>query len=103
MSLFETTRELVKRGCPEHPRLLLRTSRNPSLGGMVQETWCLDTYPVDESDARDLWTMHALRWFNKIADRSYDVVYNVDDVLTLIEIHTRHLAATANLSPGGGE
>lgn len=78
--LYELTRKLVGRGCEEHPRLVYfdkpggvvftdlttgkstthaaksRWSLMPELGALVP------AQPIDDSAARDLWTMHVLRW-----------------------------------------
>ena len=73
MTLYELTWLLVARGCPEHPRLRYRkwsdersywltawgAPPEPWLEYKVGQFWC---QAFDESDARDLWTAHALRW-----------------------------------------
>lgn len=60
MTLYELTRKLVERGCPEHPRLLA-----------WDDTW-YDHHPlksdrraniVHPDDAGAIWTMWALEWF----------------------------------------
>lgn len=64
MDLYELTRNFVRRGCEEHPRLTPTEKRE---GAPL--VWVLSSdggkwfRPVDDSDARDLWTMHALEWF----------------------------------------
>lgn len=86
--LYTLTRKLVARGCPEHERVesiaiaRLRGIDEWRASGCVEpwetysttpvETgrryWSLgdcdgEPYVIEDSDARDLWTMHALEWF----------------------------------------
>lgn len=63
MDLYELTRKLVRRGCPERPRLVA-TERYDG----APLVWVLSTvggkwhHPIDESDARSIWTLWALEW-----------------------------------------
>jgi hypothetical protein len=113
MNLIETIRKLMERGCEPHPRLVYYEWTGT--GG----AWYLDkaTRFCAASDARDLWTMWALRWLNTM---SYVGSFNGVNALMVsvgvCSVHWRPLgkdeiegrgptlldaieAATAHLSP----
>lgn len=68
MNLHEQYKTLMNRGMPEHPTLVWNCIDN-DLGPIATLKVCFQKYPVtlksmvnDAPDARDLLTMHALRW-----------------------------------------
>lgn len=99
--LYELTRKLVERGCPEHPRL------EWELG---VSSWWYGSRIIHPVDARAIWTMWALEWWIKlgVAERSSVVINGMfithltewgtdksyghgDSILDAIEAATRHL------------
>jgi hypothetical protein len=56
MNLHEQYQTLLDRGMPKHPRVRWFVMT------MGVQSWCNDRGPVEEADARDLITMHAIRW-----------------------------------------
>lgn len=115
--LYEITRTLVRRGCPEHPRLrhtwyASTLMPNPPEGGF----WSLvgrqeprsHRSGITDDDARAIWTQHALEWAlgliraSKLCVARTPYVLNfIDapgaeraagkDILEAIEAATRHL------------
>lgn len=67
MNLYEITRELVARGCPEHPRL--RHEHSDFCAWSLPYPIATIADPesarcgVSLEDARDLWNAHARAWF----------------------------------------
>lgn len=99
MTLYELTRLLVARGCPEHPRLFQKPQCPPwwllrdSIPDDPHHVRSSDT--VHSDDARDLWTAHALRWVEPMLGLEYiahlaHLQYG-DNILEAIEAATRHL------------
>lgn len=70
MTLHEIYETLLRRGMPEHPTL--RHGSVPLYpAGVITSAdmgnlWTLNGVRVAESDARDLLTMHALRWWVRV-------------------------------------
>ena len=68
MDLHEQVETLKRRGMPEHPRLRPPTKYHD--GWWTQDELLEDAWEtVHSDDARDLITMHALRWFQELGDR----------------------------------
>lgn len=78
MTLYELTRKLVARGCPEHPRLKHKRSSHSSFWTLYDRHADFeDRHPgynltcaedvLRDQDATDLWTAHALEWLMRIA------------------------------------
>lgn len=70
-NLYELTRKLVERGCPDHPRLTWADSQQTVYG---EDSWVYgdpngydDHWPADPDDARAIWTMWAMEWWLKCA------------------------------------
>lgn len=104
MNLYELTRALVARGCPEHPRIALSdmdmtdTPHADYENGL--ESLDAGGDPRDElayihnDDARDLWTMHALRWAfgsGRLTMLRVEPATDLPLDLERIEAATRHL------------
>lgn len=77
MNLYELTRALVARGCPEHPIL---TYLHNNWFVCVVSTDGREIIDGEGAYARDLWTMHALRWWLGMA--TVDVHHKVTAVGT---------------------
>lgn len=111
--LYELTRKLVERGCPEHPSLKYAHKSWFIALCKADDPWELLDVEPDGSvpDARDLWTMHALRWLEALVGgiavygpgtgTAYAVRWDAgsDDhgaegatILEAIEAATRHLS-----------
>lgn len=91
MTLYELTRKLVARGCPEHPRLYWFTGEvgYPRRGKRNKiECWALGydedakcPEGIEDDDATDLWTAHALRHLDP--DLYAKVVARVAELATM--------------------
>lgn len=95
MTLYELTRLLVARGCEEHPTAFFDVDDGvPYLYGK----WGSEV----EDDVRDLWTVHALRWWAGCRGHGWgDAMISLATrtgyrttltILEAIEAATRHLA-----------
>lgn len=100
MELHEIYRVLLRRGMPEHPRCgCCQDLGSITLRCKVKCSDCAKTEGVallfDRDDARDLFTMHALRWVNGGTLRLRNGVasdgLNANESLTLILKLTAHL------------
>ena len=105
MNLYERTRKLVSRGCPEHPRVSWNTC-DRDVGPIAQLKVAFLQFPQalcdmenDAPDARDLWTAHALRWAEPMLGLEYIAhlahLHYGDNILEAIESATRHLEKAA--------
>lgn len=68
MTLLEIYNKLLRRGCPEHPRLWWKPGARGGLDAFVLPLGPRDVlfphcYVLDEADARAIITMHALEWW----------------------------------------
>lgn len=71
MTLTELYETLVRRGMPEHPRLKYAHGQWFILVCKADDPWELVD---DDDDARDLLTMHAIRWYVGLGtDRHIDI------------------------------
>ncbi len=94
MNLHEQYQALIARGMPEHPRLHLCDGLW-SLHESVEEYG--DDGALDDADARDLVTMHAMRWMRKreteqdpLLASMVDAVPDLDPIETILMM-TKHL------------
>lgn len=70
MTLLEIYNKLLRRGCPEHPRLWWKPGARGGIDAFALPLGPRDVlfphcYALYEADARALITMHALAWFRK--------------------------------------